>query len=239
MTEQTWVERWERHTEWPLALVAAVFLVLYSVEVLAQPHGTEAHSLWLASWLVWGFFVIDYIVRLALAPDRPRWFVRHLFDLLIVALPLMRPLRLLRFVVLVGALQRAVGDAVRGRILIYTVAGTTLLIYVSSLAVLDAERGHPGATITTFGNAVWWAITTVTTVGYGDVYPVTVTGRVIAALLMVGGISLIGVVTGSLASWIVQRVAETDAASQAATGAHVDQLREEIRGLAAELRQPG
>ncbi len=239
MTEQTWVERWERSTEWPLALVAAVFLVLYSVEVLSQPHGSEAHSLWLASWLVWGFFVIDYIVRLALAPDRPRWFVRHLFDLLIVALPLMRPLRLLRFVVLVGALQRAVGDAVRGRILIYTGAGTTLLIYVSSLAVLDAERGHPGATITTFGNAVWWAITTVTTVGYGDVYPVTVTGRVIAALLMVGGISLIGVVTGSLASWIVQRVAETDAASQAATAAHVDQLREEIRGLAAELRQPG
>ncbi len=239
MTEHTWVERWERHTEWPLALVAAVFLVLYSVEVLAQPHGSEAHSLWLAGWLVWGFFVIDYIVRLALAPDRPRWFVRHLFDLLIVALPLMRPLRLLRFVVLVGALQRAVGDAVRGRILIYTAFGTALLIYVSSLAVLDAERGHRGATITTFGNAVWWAVTTVTTVGYGDVYPVTVTGRVIAALLMVGGISLIGVVTGSLASWIVQRVAETDAAGQAATAAHVDQLREEIRALAAEVRQPG
>jgi voltage-gated potassium channel len=239
MTEQTLVDRWERRTEWPLALVAVVFLVLYSVEVLFQPHGREAHIVWLASWLVWGFFVVDYIVRLALAPERPRWFVRHLFDLLIVALPMMRPLRLLRFVVLVGALQKAVGDAVRGRILIYTMTGTLLLIYVASLAVLDAERDRPGTNINSFGNAVWWAVTTVTTVGYGDLYPVTITGRVVAALLMIGGISLIGVVTASIASWIVQRVAETDVANQAATAAHVDALRDEVRMLVTEVRQAG
>jgi voltage-gated potassium channel len=84
---------------------------------------------------------------------------------------------------------------------------------------------------------MWWAISTVTTVGYGDRYPITVTGRVIAVLLMIGGISLIGVVTASLASWIVQRVAETDTAIQAATAAHIDELRNEIRMLAEELRQ--
>lgn len=90
--------------------------------------------------------------------------------------------------------------------------------------------------ITSFGKALWWSITTVTTVGYGDLYPVTSTGRVIAALLMVGGISLIGVVTASLASWIVQRVAEEDAASQSATVEHVEELRAEIRALAEEVR---
>ncbi len=83
---------------------------------------------------------------------------------------------------------------------------------------------------------MWWAISTVTTVGYGDQYPITVLGRVVAVLLMIGGISLIGVVTASLASWIVQRVAETDTASQAATAAHIDELRSEIRTLAEELR---
>ncbi|GJN98432.1 hypothetical protein NJB1907f44_00590 [Mycobacterium marinum] len=84
---------------------------------------------------------------------------------------------------------------------------------------------------------MWWAITTVTTVGYGDLYPITVTGRVIAVLLMIGGISLIGVVTASLASWIVQRVAETDSANRAATAAQIDELRTEVRRLAALLRE--
>ena len=82
-----------------------------------------------------------------------------------------------------------------------------------------------------------WAITTVTTVGYGDVYPITVTGRLIAVTLMIGGISLVGVVTATLASWVVQRVTETDTAFQAATAAQIDELRGEIRMLAEELRQ--
>jgi len=111
-----------------------------------------------------------------------------------------------------------------------------LLIYVASLAVFDKERYQSGATINSFGKAIWWSITTVITVGYGDVYPVTNTGRVIAVLLMIGGISLVGVVTASLASWIIQSVAEEETASQAATAAHIDELRSEIRELAQEVR---
>lgn len=237
MTKQTPEERWVQRTEWPLAIVAIAFLAMYSVQVLRQPQGREAYVLNLASWIVWSLFVVDYLVRLGLALDRRHWFVRHLFDLLIVALPIMRPLRLLRLVVLVGALQKAVGSAVRGRILIYTISAVVLLIYVASLAILAEEREHPGANITSLGKAVWWAISTVTTVGYGDLFPVTVPGRIIAVLLMIGGISLIGVVTASLASWIVQRVSEADTANQAATAANIDQLRREIGALAEELRR--
>jgi len=237
MTKQNLKERWEQRTEWPLAIVAIAFLAMYSVQVLRQPQGHEAYILNMASWAVWSLFVVDYLVRLSLAVDRRRWFVHHLFDLLIVALPIMRPLRLLRLVVLVGALQKAVGSAVRGRILIYTISASILLIYVASLAILAQERGQPGATITSLGKALWWAMTTVTTVGYGDLYPVTVPGRVIAALLMIGGISLIGVVTASLASWIVQRVAEADTANQVASAVNIDELRQEIWALADELRQ--
>lgn len=113
----------------------------------------------------------------------------------------------------------------------YTVGGSILLIYVASLAVLDAEREQPGSDITSFGKALWWAITTVTTVGYGDLAPVTPTGRVVAALLMIGGISLLGIVTATLASWIVQRVAEEDTANQAATAAQIEALRAEVRRL--------
>ncbi|HEX7430337.1 MAG TPA: potassium channel family protein, partial [Mycobacterium sp.] len=89
----------------------------------------------------------------------------------------------------------------------------------------------------TFGDALWWAMTTVTTVGYGDLKIVTGEGRMIAVALMMGGISLLAVVTATLASWIVQRVSEEETAAEAATAAHIDELRDEIRRLAELVRQ--
>ena len=230
------LQRWERYSEWPLAAAAVVFLVLFSRQVLVQPQGHEAHIVWAVDWAIWGLFVLDYVVRLCLADNRWHWFLRHLLDFAILTLPLLRPLRLLRLLVLIEVLQKAIGDAFRGRIVVYTVSGVVLLIYTSSLAVFDKERYLHGATINSFGKAVWWSITTVTTVGYGDVYPVTNTGRVIAVLLMIGGISLVGVVTAALASWIIERVTEEETLMQAATVAHVEELRNEIRALGKELR---
>jgi voltage-gated potassium channel len=236
MDTETKLQRWERNAEWPLAVAAVLFLVLFSRQVLAQPQGREAHIVWAVNWAIWGLFVLDYVVRLCLADNRWHWFLRHLLDFAIVTLPLLRPLRLLRLLVLIEVLQKAIGDAFRGRIVVYTVSGVTLLIYTSSLAVFDKERYLHGATINSFGKALWWSITTVTTVGYGDVYPVTNTGRVIAVLLMIGGISLVGVVTAALASWIIERVTEEESLMQTATVAHIEQLRNEIRVLGKELQ---
>jgi voltage-gated potassium channel len=231
------LDRWEKRTEWPLAAVAASFLAVYSVQVLDQPHGTLAQALSLLTTIAYLVFVVDYVARLALAPQRRRWFFRHFFDLAIVALPLLRPLRLIRLVLLVVALQKAVGGAIRGRVVIYTATSAVLLIYVASLAALEAERVRPGASITNFGDALWWSITTMTTVGYGDFTPVTATGRGVAVVLMLGGISLLGIVTATLASWIVQRVAEEDTANQAATRAEIDQLRGQVEALTELISQ--
>lgn len=225
------IQLWEKRSEWPLAGIALIFLATYSVQVLAQPSPRVESSLECLNTGLYLAFLGDYLIRLALAERRGRWFVRHLPDLAIVALPVLRPLRLLRLVVLITAMHRAAGDAIRGRVAMYTAGGSVLLIYVASLAVLDAERHEPGSDITSFGKALWWSITTVTTVGYGDFAPVTTTGRVVAALLMIGGISLLGVVTATLASWIVQRVAEEDTANQAATAAQIEALRAEVRRL--------
>jgi len=223
--------RWEGLAEWPLAAIAALFLVLYSVQVLASPQGFHGHVVQVLLALLYVPFAVDYVVRLVLAKNRGRWFVRHLLDLAVVALPFLRPLRILRLVVLVAAVQRAFGDVVRGGVVIYTAVSATLLVYASSLAVLQAERSVPGARITSFGDAVWWAITTITTVGYGDLYPVTVMGRTIAVLLMVGGISLIGTITATVAAWIVGRVAAQDGAQRAATVAHIEDLQAHIKRL--------
>jgi voltage-gated potassium channel len=239
----TRLERWQSRTEWPLATVAVIFLGAYSVRVLAEPQGPAESALQLIIWVTWAVFAVDYVARLYLATNRARWFVRHLLDLAVVALPLLRPLRLLRLVVLVAALQKAIGGAIRGRVIVYTASSVLLLIYVASLAILDVERYEPDSKITTFGDALWWSVTTVTTVGYGDLSPVTGIGRVIAVLLMIGGISLVGVVTATLASWIVQRVAEEDTANQAATTAQIDALRtdleQRIETINAEIQALG
>jgi voltage-gated potassium channel len=230
------LEGWEKHTEWPLATVAVIFLTAYSIRVLAQPQGRAETALQLVIWITWAVFLLDYVARLSLAANRARWFVRHLVDLAVVALPLLRPLRLLRLLVLVAALQKAIGGAIRGRVVVYTVFSVVLLVYVASLAILETERFQPDSKITTFGDAVWWSITTVTTVGYGDLSPVTGTGRMIAVALMIGGISLVGVVTATLASWIIQRVSEEDTAHRAVTIAHIEELRTSVEQQNDALR---
>jgi voltage-gated potassium channel len=105
---------------------------------------------------------------------------------------------------------------------------------MASLAVYDAERGRPGSTMTDYGDAVWWAFTTITTVGYGDRYPVTAEGRLVAVLLMLSGIGLLGAVTASVASWFVNRVAE---AAQAKEDEDDAALLAQVRDLTAEVRQ--
>ena len=180
--------------------------------------------------VLYALFVADYLCRLYLADPRGRWFVRHLFDLAIVALPFLRPLRLLSLVVVVNMLQRALGHTIRGKVVAYTVCGAVLIVYAASLAIIDMESDNPNANIKGFGDALWWSITTVTT-GYNDLAPLTAEGRIVAVALMIGGISLVGIVTATLASWIVQRVAEEDTAHQAATTAQIHELREDIRRL--------
>lgn len=238
VTTQDRLDKWEHRAEWPLAAIAVTFLAAYSVEVLARPHGLAAYIVDAVTWASWAVFTVDYFVRLRLAPDKRHWFIHHLVDLAVVLLPLLRPLRLLRLLVLVTALQKAVGNAIRGKVVIYTISGATLLVYVGALAVLQVERDVPESEINSFGDALWWAITTITTVGYGDTYPVTTTGRFIAVLMMIGGISLVGSITATIAAWIVQTVSVEEETQTAVTAEHIDQLRAEIAGLRELLQRP-
>ncbi|KOS54353.1 potassium channel family protein [Rhodococcus rhodochrous] len=228
-------EQWRRLSEWPMAIAAGAFLAAYAWWVLAQPVNGAARVAEAVMVVTWVAFAGDFVVRLALAKRRGRWLLRHLHELAMVVLPMLRPLRLLRLVTLLGVVHRSVGTALRGRVIVYASGSTALLLIVSSLAMLDAERTAPNATITTYPDALWWSAVTVTTVGYGDFAPVTATGRLIAAALMIAGIALLGVVTATLASWLVERVGEQDEASQAATRAQVTALTAEVVALRNEL----
>ncbi|MDR6906151.1 voltage-gated potassium channel [Agromyces sp. 3263] len=223
-------ERWQRATEWPLVFAAVAFLLAYSWEVIAELTGTGLLVAEIVIAVTWLIFLVDYIVNLVLAEHRWRWFYTHLFDLAIVVLPMLRPLRLLRLVTILAVVQRTAGAAFRGRVIVYVAAAASLLVYVAALAVLDAER-HSGGSIQTLGQGLWWAFVTITTVGYGDHFPVTPTGQFVAVGVMLGGIALIGVVTATLASWIVEKVGANEAAEEALTRQHVEELMIEIRAL--------
>lgn len=199
------MNKWQRMTEWPLTVLALVFLLAYSWEVLARTHVSLCETTINVIWIV---FIIDYVVSISLAHDRKTWFKNNLLLLVSIMLPIFRPLRLLRLVAVLNVLNRTSGMAVRGRITFYVCSSVILLIYVGSLAELDVERNAPGATITDFGKAIWWAFVTTTTVGYGDMSPVTWQGKCIAVGLMIAGIALISVITATLASWIVDRVSD-------------------------------
>jgi voltage-gated potassium channel len=237
MSEQTRLEHWDQRTDLWLAGVAVGFLALYSVKVLVRPHGDVDRAVDIALFAVYCIFVADYAVRLYLADPRGKWFVRHLWELPIIVLPFLRPLRLLSLAVVVNALQRAVGQTIHGKVIVYTACGAVAIVYAASLAILDVEGTQPESKIHTLGDALWWATTTVTTVGYGDLSPVTPMGKLVAVALMIGGIALVGSVTATLASWIVQRVAQEGATEEVATRAQIDELRDEIRRLSNLLTE--
>lgn len=223
---------WERRGEWPLTVLAVVFLIAYAVPILDVHLAHDMRAIFAAvSVAIWVLFALDYTVRLVLAGRRFTFVRRHLLDLAVIVLPILRPLRVVRLVVAVSVLNRRAQGSFRGRVAVYVAATVALLVFVASLAVLDAERGKPGANIQDFGDAVWWAAATITTVGYGDRFPMTVQGRLVAVGLMVAGIALLGVITATLATWFVEKVQQEGARTQSDVGALCDeirQLREEI-----------
>lgn len=196
---------------------ACLFLVAYSIQVIAEPTDPYAAVLTFVIWSMWAAFGVDYIVKLLLAPQGGRWLVRHPMDLLVAVIPITRPLLLLRPLRLRKVMDRAPGTAIRARVMAYVIASAVILIYTVALSVLSFERSAPNANITSMGDSLWWAMVTITTIGYGDLYPVTVPGRLAASALMVGGFAVLGMVTAVLSSWLIETVTTaTDARTKAA-----------------------
>jgi len=244
-TDEPEVEAWERRLDWPLTVLAVLFLVAYAWSVLDSGLSGRA-SWWLEVflWGTWGLFTVDYVVRLVLARKKWRFVRRHLLDLAIIVLPMFRQLRALRVITVLTTLHRQVSDDFRGKVGVYVGGATALVGFSAALAVYDAERDHPDASITTFGDAVWWTITTISTVGYGDRFPVTWEGRIVAGTLMLAGIALLGTVTATIASLFVEKIRVVeDAVEQVEREQEADigVLLAEIRRLhdrLDELQQP-
>ncbi|GAA4912235.1 potassium channel family protein [Streptomonospora salina] len=229
------LQEWRNRTVMPMVAAAAVFLAAYSWPIIDSDLPAVWESVCSAALVVvWALFCLDYVVRLWLAPYRWSFVRRNWFDLLVLLIPALRTLRLVQVIVVLGLLNKRATMTMRASVSRYSVAAAVLIVFCAAVAVLDAERGEPGAVIHAFPDALWWAATTVTTVGYGDLYPVTAEGRLVAGVLFTAGIALLGVVTATLASWFVEKFNEGQE-SAAATQKQMADLMEEVRSLRVEL----
>ena len=209
------LNRFERATEVPLLILALLTIPLFlSPFVLDMSVGQE-RVVFALDWLIWGVFAADLLIRTRLAPHRLSYLRRHWFDVLIVVLPFLRPLRVARSAGAVRALSamRALAYAARAAhatraILARRGVQASLLLFglvlvASAIGIYYAER-LSGGPIDSVDMAFWWAITTATTVGYGDTYPVTALGRGIGVMLMIVGIGTFAALTANVAAFLFE-----------------------------------
>jgi voltage-gated potassium channel len=171
-----------------------------------------------ADLIVCVFFFCDFITTLARAPDRMRYLYTWGWLDLAASIPaidafrigrvgrVVRILRVLRIFKASRMVAMALATRRRGSAIWAAVFIAIVVVFSASIAVLEFERVD--GNIKTAEDAVWWAITTITTVGYGDRYPVTTEGRIVAVALMIVGAGLFGTLTGAAAAWFMQPARE-------------------------------
>jgi voltage-gated potassium channel len=195
-----------------LFIVALSILSIGNVFLILGPFASDTKAVaFIIDTCLCVFFLFDFFWRLRRAPSKRGYLIGHqgwldlLGSLPVPAFRLFRSIRVVKEVRQIRALggRKVVRAIVRERAQSALLVATFLVLVVlefGSILVIVAERGAPGANIKTGGDALWWAIVSVTTVGYGDRYPVTAAGRGIGALLLISGVGLFGVFTG----WVAQ-----------------------------------
>ena len=231
---------YEAKTDLLLSALALVYLVTYSAQMIVyEPDATWFKWATVFGNFLWLLFAADLAFRIGLSPDRWRFIRTHLLDVITVVVPQFRALRALRAFNSDGILSKKRG-AVTVKAVVSAVMVTALVVWVGSLMVLGAERGATGAEITSFGDAVWWSFETITTVGYGDFVPVTVMGRVFATLIMMVGISVLGVVSAGLAATLIKQNKTPPAPTPAdEVLKELAELKQMVAALQTQLSQGG
>jgi voltage-gated potassium channel len=200
--------------EGPMLVLSLVMLVLLVVEVALPLPTATARVLEAAQWLIWAAFALDYLIFLALAPDKRHYLRTNLFALLTVVLPFLRVFRALRAVRAVRALRavRAANLTRRGALSLrnalqwstfaYFSVLALVITFLSAVGIVYLESGVEGARIRTYGEALWWAVGVVTTIG-SDLSPVTTEGRIFASLLYILGLAVPAYLGGVIASQLI------------------------------------
>lgn len=223
---------WEDRTSTPMFVASVLYLLAFAAPIMStriqEPYDGYLNIIQL---ILWGLFAADYCVRLYLAPRRLYFITHNLMNLAIVLLPAWRIVSFLAMIHLTANRQYKRLSELAMKLFGYT----AIFIIMFALAIYSVESSEPGSMIRDLPTAYWWTFTTLATVGYGDVYPITGIGRVIAVVVMLYGVGLVAVATGALASWIIEKIGGVEEQEHPATKADVDDLRQEISELRALL----
>jgi voltage-gated potassium channel len=232
-----------------------VFILTISIFALAA-IAAQAHPrldprseriLEVADLVVCFFFFVDFVICFVRAPDRRRYMMTWGWLDLLSSVPavdllrwgrttrIVRILRVLRVIRASHLIAELILDRRSQSAFLAAGLSALVLIVVASIAVLSFEV-DPASNILTAEDALWWAFATITTVGYGDKFPVTSEGRFLAMALMTAGVGLVGTFSGLLASWFLAPSVAADRSGDAALRAEVAALRASVDGMREELR---
>jgi voltage-gated potassium channel len=231
--------------DWANRALIGAALAVVPVVVLdeTQPHGRLATAAFILNWLIWSAFAAELVVLLARSTDRRGWLWRHPLDVAIVVftppfLPgilqvlrvarltrLLRVLRLLRL----ARTARSMKLLSSTQALAWAAISTALVVLAGGVGFVEAEHSQH----LSLDDGVWWSLTTVTTVGYGDIYPHTDLGRMIAAVVMLSGIGFVAVLTAAAAHRFIT-TAEAVESDEAAILQEVRELRRLVERLIGE-----
>lgn len=230
----------ERYTELPLLVLSVAIIPLLVIPILFDVSAGVDRALLTVDWTIWAVFALELAAKTYLAPRRIRYLTTHWLDVVIVAVPFLRPLRVVRSARALRILRagRAVTFLSRSIVVGRHIATEHGLQYallvggvliVASAGMVTVFEHNAGGNINDFGTALWWASTTVTTVGYGDTFPVTPEGRGVAVFLMLVGITLFSLLTATIAAFFVE--------SRESGAASVDDVMLKLADLEDEIRQ--
>ncbi len=188
-----------------LTVLAVAFLFSFSYPAFTSEIDLQTQTILDAiQWISWTAFAADLIYGISRAKSKKTYLKSHPLEIAAVVLPFLRPLRLLRIVSFGSLVIQKVAIGRSFGITIRVFVTTLFLTYIAAVQITLIERNALDANIKTFGDGFWWAITTVTTVGYGDHFPTTTEGRIVAVGLMMLGIALIGVISATIAATFVK-----------------------------------
>lgn len=233
-------------------ILGVSLLSMFNLVVQVLPFDGPPKQVSLAmEWVLAPIFLFDFGYRLRTARSRQRYFFRQFgWADLLGAIPFLGIFRVFRVIRVTRMLRTLDGDtflrelyATRAQTVFYlTVLLVVLVVEFAGIAVFYAERGAPNANITDGVDAVWWGLVTITTVGYGDQYPVTDEGRMVGTLLLFAGVGLFSVLTGFIANaFLAPRPTRVKRIREALTGteAQISDLRDlliEQEQRSAEIR---
>jgi voltage-gated potassium channel len=217
------VDRVEEVTKYPLALLGLAWLVLGIVVVTTGIRHTVTVAAVSTLFALWAIVLLEYLVRLAITPDTRGYLKRRWAEPATVVVPALQHWHLIgieRMTLMLHEGELRLEYILKHHSLFRVLIAATGTLFIGAWAVLLFEENNNTGNIHSYPQALWWAIVTVTTVGYGDKYPVTGGGRFVATVLMLVGIGLIGVLTATVASVFMKE--HTDAAKEEYRKGHAD-----------------